>query len=96
MGALVMFGIYAGYGTYAEKSARNDAEVFCNAVNLGVSSEGLLALAISSGANATATRWIKGEWQPDWLPVTFVRLKGPGLLSEPFNPALIPFNEPAS
>ncbi len=73
----VLFAIfisYAVYGMYAEKTARKDAQAFCNTVTIGGSVNDLLSRAIASGAEVEPTKWHKVDGQPDWLPVTFIGL----------------------
>jgi hypothetical protein len=69
----LVFGIFAAYGYFAERSASKKATAMCRSITPGSGSSALRDLAISDGASDFQTRWSKVEGV-DTLFITYVGL----------------------
>ena len=70
---ILVFTIFAGYGFFAERSAKTKSAAFCSSIKLGQNPAPLFDLAIADGASDMQTRWGKTEGL-DTLFVTYVGL----------------------
>lgn len=69
----LIFAIFAGYGFYAEHSAKKKASAMCSSIKPGQNPAPLLDRAIADGASDYQTRWSKINGV-DTLFITYVCL----------------------
>ena len=70
---VLLFSLFAGYGFFAERSAKQKSAAFCASIKPGQNPAPLLELAIADGASDMQTRWGKTDGL-DTLFVTYVGL----------------------
>ena len=72
-GIVLLFIVFAGYGYFAERSARMKASEMCASINPGQNPVNLRERAIADGASEDQTRWITVEGL-DTLFIAYVGL----------------------
>ena len=70
---VVVFSLFLGYGSYAERSATRKASAMCSSIHLGDSTEDLRPRALADGASEFQSRWFKADGV-DMLYITYVGL----------------------
>lgn len=69
----LLFTIFAGYGFFAEHSAKKKSAAMCASIKPGQDPATLLDLAIADGASEFQTRWVKADGL-DTLFITYIGL----------------------
>jgi hypothetical protein len=70
---VLVFVAFAGYGFYAEHSAKKRAADMCGSISPGQDASGLLNRAVADGANEVQSRWISVDGI-DNLFITYIGL----------------------
>ncbi|QDA56525.1 hypothetical protein [Thermomonas aquatica] len=70
---VVLFAIFAGYGFFAERSAKKKAAAICASITPGQNPAPLRDQALADGASDFQTRWGKADGM-DTLFITYVGL----------------------
>ena len=70
---VLLFAIFAGYGFFAEQSAKKKSAAMCTSIKPGQDPAPLLELALADGASDVQTRWGKTDGL-DTLFITYVGL----------------------
>jgi hypothetical protein len=63
---------YLGWAFFAEQSAKGRAVAFCERVEIGKPSTGLVELALSAGTDPRYARWFRSNESAERMAVTFI------------------------